>query len=195
MIDSYFRSPYQKLMVDPVIKVIQRFSIKPDHLTIAALLMGLASGIGIIFDFPFLAAGLLIISGFLDTLDGSLARAIKQTSPKGAVWDIVGDRIVEFWIVFCLFLAAQESRALVSMAMLGSILLCITTFLIVGIFTENQSEKSFYYSPGIMERTEAFIFFALMILFPDYFQILGLLFAALVFLTAGVRVTQFSKQS
>ena len=59
----------------------------------------------------------------------------------------------------------------------------------------NQTEKSFNYSEGIMERPEAFIFFALMILFPNWFPVLASLFSALVFLTAMIRVLEFARHS
>lgn len=76
--------------------------------------------------------------------------------------------------------------------MLTSILLCVTSFLVVGIFTEKQTEKSFYYSPGLIERGEAFFFFILMILFPSYFVLLSSLFILLVLLTTAIRVVQFA---
>lgn len=195
MIDTYLRSSYQKILIHSFIKKIENSSIKPMHLTLCALIFGIFASISILFQYSFFAVCLLLLSGFFDTLDGSLARLKKQTSAKGAVWDIVSDRIVEFCVVFALFLLAPQTRAIISMTILGSILICITTFLIVGVFTENQSEKSFYYSPGIIERTEAFIFFTLMIIFPDSFQLIGIVFSTLVFLTAAVRVWQFSEQS
>lgn len=133
------------------------------------------------------------ISGFCDTLDGALARHKNLASPSGTVLDIVADRLVEWAILLGLFLYAPESRGLMTIWMLGSVLLCITTFLVVGIFQENSSEKSFHYSPGLIERAEAFIFFSLMILFPRFFTFLALLFGSLTFLTATIRVKQFIK--
>ena len=78
--------------------------------------------------------------------------------------------------------------------MLGSMLLCITSFLVVGIFVANDSHKSFHYNPGIMERAEAFIFFIAMMLWPSAFVGLAMLFSLLVTLTAIIRLTQFYKQ-
>lgn len=125
-------------------------------------------------------------------LDGSLARHQNKTSPIGAALDITADRLVEFAIILGLFLIDPHKRGLLCLLMLGSVLLCITTFLVVGIFSENQSEKGFHYSPGLMERTEAFAFFALMMLFPIYFTPLAAIFSALTFFTAGKRLYEFS---
>jgi hypothetical protein len=80
-----------------------------------------------------------------------------------------------------------------SLLMLGSILICVTSFLVVGIFLENTSQKSFYYSPGLIERAEAFLFFVLMILFSKAFSILAVIFSILVFLTAALRLYQFAQ--
>ena len=133
------------------------------------------------------------MTGFLDTLDGSLARHLKTTSPKGTVFDITSDRLVEFSIILGLYAFDPTHRALGTLLMLGSVLICVTSFLVVGIFEDNQTEKGFHYSPGIMERAEAFLFFGAMILFPSYFMILAILFTSLVFLTAVIRLSQFSK--
>ena len=77
--------------------------------------------------------------------------------------------------------------------MLGSVFICVTSFLIVSLFIPNTGEKSFHYSPGIIERAEAFFFFSLMILLPQYFTVLSLIFSLLVFLTAFIRIKEFSK--
>ena len=79
--------------------------------------------------------------------------------------------------------------------MLGSILLCVTSFLVVGIFSENSSKKGFYYSPGLIERLEAFIFFICMLVLPMYFEALSIIFTILVVMTTVIRVMQFRTQS
>ena len=64
-------------------------------------------------------------------------------------------------------------------------------FLVVGIVSDMVSNKTFYYSPGLMERAEAFLFFTLMILFPSQFIWLGILFSVLALFTAIQRVFEF----
>ena len=93
-----------------------------------------------------------------------------------------------------MWLVDPVHRALWCFLMLGSMLLCITSFLVVGIFVANDSHKSFHYNPGIMERAEAFIFFIAMMLWPSAFVGLAMLFSLLVTLTAIIRLTQFYKQ-
>ena len=183
MIDSYLRSPYQRIL-DPIARILR---LNPTLVT----LIGAACGIALIPASPPIAILLLLLSGFCDTLDGTLARLKKMSSPAGTLLDIVSDRLVESAVIIHLYLV-DPTRGLFCLLMLASILLCITSFLCVGIFSENRSEKSFHYSPGIMERTEAFAFFIAMIALPSLFVPLSLAFATLVALTALIRVVQFS---
>lgn len=193
MIDTYLRHTYQTIAVDPIVQSAVKKNISADMLTLTGLTLGLGIIPSLYFECNSLAFALLALSGYLDTLDGSLARACGSAGSKGAVLDIVSDRIVEFGVVLGLFLADPSSRGLVCILMLGSILVCVSSFLVVGIFSENHSSKSFHYSPGIMERTEAFIFFALMFLFPPYFSYLGIAFTILVTMTGLIRVWQFRR--
>lgn len=191
MLDSIARNSYQRFCVDPILSL--RFILRhyPNTYTALACLMGLAVIPLLYFEWSWLAIASLLLSGFFDTLDGSLARRIGRTSQIGAVFDIISDRVVEFAVVVALFLVAPQDRGLHLILMLGSFYLCVTSFLVVGIFTQNESAKSFHYSPGLIERAETFLFFILMILFPSYFIFLSSLLSALVFFTSLLRVFQF----
>lgn len=190
MLETYIRPSYQRLLVDPVAGALGK--------RISAVQLTLLSGIAGFLILPCLYVGakiaaivLLLFSGYLDTLDGTLARLTQQACDWGSVLDITTDRFVEFIVIFALWMIAPEVRSFWIIMMLGSILLCITSFLVVGIFTANESEKGFYYSPGIMERAEAFAFFIAMILWPAYFSMLAFFFSLLVLLTAIIRLKQF----
>jgi phosphatidylglycerophosphate synthase len=194
MIDSYYRSPVQKVLIDPVLPFILKRDIHPNHITALALISGISIIPFLFFGMNFLALISLLLSGYFDILDGSVARLRKASTPHGAVFDIVSDRVVEFSIVFGLYLVAPETRGILCLLMLGSMLVCVTSFLVVGIFAENEGEKSFHYSPGIMERAEAFIFFVLMITLPSMFDLFAIVFILLVTITALIRVREFANQ-
>ena len=192
MIEPYIRPHYQKILGDPVASCLGKF-LSPNHLTLLSIVIGLAIMPALYYGQTMLALCLLFISGGLDSLDGTVARLFHKASPYGTALDIGGDRIVEFAVLLGLFLVSPETRALDSLIMLGSILICVTSFLIVGVFSENNSKKSFHYSPGLIERLEAFAFFGGMILFPSLFHLLAFLFSFLVFLTALMRMIEFKK--
>lgn len=190
MIETYIRPAYQRILVDRAARALNG-KITPNQLTLFSGVTGLLILPCLYFGSLSLAIALLLLSGFLDTLDGTLARISHAFSDWGSVLDITIDRLVEFIVILGLWVVAPEARGFWVIMMLGSILLCITSFLVVGIFTANESEKGFYYSPGLMERAEAFLFFIAMILWPAYFSTLAFLFSVLVLLTATIRLKQF----
>lgn len=190
MLEEIIRPGYQRLLVDPVVRKIG-FSLAPTNISLFAGGLGLLFIPALLFVNPLAAIIILLISGYCDTLDGSLARYQNKSSSLGSVIDIMVDRFVELSVILGLYLVDPAGRALAAIMMLGSILLCITSFLVVGIFTPNQSHKSFHYSPGLMERAEAFFFFILMAGMPGYFNWLASLFTGLVLITSVIRLKQF----
>lgn len=190
MLETYIRKPYQQALVNPIAKVLSK-KVSPNQLTVLSGIIGVLVLPCLYFGAYILAIILLLASGYLDTLDGTLARLTDQSSNWGSVLDITIDRIVEFVVIVALWLVAPDIRNFWIIMMLGSILLCITSFLVIGIFSANQSEKSFHYSPGLMERAEAFAFFIAMMIFPSWFALLSFIFCVLVVATAVIRLKQF----
>ena len=190
MLEQSLRNGLQKIILDPAMPWLSKWA-SPIGLTLASALVGLLCAIAIVFNHAWTATGLLLLSGWLDMADGCLARYQNRSTPLGAALDIFADRAVESIVVIALFLQSPPDRGLMSLLMMAAILLCITSFLVVGIFTENQTEKSFHYSPGLMERAEAFIFFIMMIFLPQYFTILAISFSLLVLWTGVYRMFEF----
>lgn len=192
MIDSQYRKPYQKYFLDSIANHTIIRSLSPTLITCLGLCIGIIIPISLFYHRSFLAIFFLLLSGFLDTLDGTLARKQEKSSPKGALLDILSDRIVESAIIIGLYLYDTESRAIYALGMLAASYLCVTSFLTVGIFTQNDGTKSFHYSPGLMERTEAFFFYLLMILLPSQFFWLAITYILLVSITALIRTVEFT---
>lgn len=190
MLEAFIRPAYQRWLVDPVAHRVAK-QVSPQKLTLLACISGVLVFPSLCFHYSLLAIFLLLLSGYCDTLDGTVARLTAQTSNAGAVFDITSDRLVEFAVIAGLFALDPIHRGWMAIMMLGSILLCVTSFLVVGIVTPNTSSKSFHYSPGLMERAEAFIFFILMVIWQSAFNGLALLFSLLVFITAIVRLSQY----
>lgn len=193
MLEQTIRDTYQIWLVDPVARWIG-CQLSPITITIFSGLIGLLFIPLIAGHYTLSAIIVLLISGYLDTLDGTVARLQKSDSDIGSLLDLMTDRVVEFAAVLGFYWLNPLQHALPALLMLGSMLICITSFLAVGIFTANDSHKSFHYSPGLMERAEAFIFFIVMALFPAAFIDLAYIFAVLVSLTAVIRIYQFIKQ-
>jgi phosphatidylglycerophosphate synthase len=188
MIDTHVRK-YVQPVFDRVGKKLIAIGLTPIRITIIAFIMGMTSCIILYLGYPIVAVSFLWISGLFDVLDGSVARLTGKSSELGAFMDITFDRMIEIGLVISLsFLDPNASQMLV--ILMGTILLSISIFLTVGGFAKNTGKKSFYYQEGMMERTEGFLFFTLMMLFSNYRIWIGYLFAILILFTAGQRYVQ-----
>jgi archaetidylinositol phosphate synthase len=164
MLDTHARK-----WVQPVIghtaKRFLRWGLTANQVTWAAFVIGATTGFFIYLNMPIAAVFLLWISGYLDAVDGSMARIKKQTSAWGTLLDITLDRIVELSVIIGLAALYPDARFLL-LLLTASIVFSMTIFLTVGALTEKKGMKSFYYQAGVAERTEGFILFTLMILLP-----------------------------
>lgn len=188
MIEQKLRPFLQAKLVDGVAKFLAD-KIKPNTVTILATIVGFACAVSLFVN-SYLCVALLLFSGYLDILDGSLARLQKTSSNFGTLLDILSDRLVETFIIIAIFIN-QPSVLWVGLSMTMSIAFCMYSFLLVGMFSENSSQKSFYYSPGLIERAETFLFFIVMILLPDTVFYLGVIYTILVSWTTLYRCYEF----
>lgn len=182
MLDTHARK-----YVNPIIELGAEFLLKlkltPNNVTILALLLGVSTSIFLYFDMQIIAVTLLWVSGYLDAVDGAMARRSNSSSSFGTLLDIVSDRIVEVSIVLVLGLKFVDVRySLIVLTV--CILMSMTIFLTVGALSEKKGVKSFYYQAGVVERSEGFIFFSLMILIPSYLGIITNIFSILIIITA-----------
>nr|WP_317331654.1 CDP-alcohol phosphatidyltransferase family protein [uncultured Romboutsia sp.] len=182
MLDTHARK-----YVNPIIELGAKFFLKlkltPNNVTILALLIGVATSIFLYFDMQIIAVIVLWISGYLDAVDGAMARRSNSSSSLGTLLDIVSDRIVEVSIVLVLGLKFADVRYNL-IVLTVCILMSMTIFLTVGALSEKKGVKSFYYQAGVAERSEGFIFFSLMILIPSYLGIITNVFSVLIIITA-----------
>lgn len=182
MLDTHARK-----YVNPIIELGAEFLLKlkltPNNVTILALLLGVSTSIFLYFDMQIIAVTLLWVSGYLDAVDGAMARRSNSSSSFGTLLDIVSDRIVEVSIVLVLGLKFVDVRYNL-IVLTVCILMSMTIFLTVGALSEKKGVKSFYYQAGVVERSEGFIFFSLMILIPSYLGIITNIFSILIIITS-----------
>ncbi|UJF16024.1 CDP-alcohol phosphatidyltransferase family protein [Jeotgalibaca sp. MA1X17-3] len=190
MLDTHARK-YVQPTIEKTARVFLKIGWSANHVTWGAFLVGASSGVFIYMQQPLIAILVLWISGFLDAVDGTMAR-LSKPSLWGTVLDITFDRIVEISVIVGLafaFPASQWALLLLSV----SIILSMTIFLTVGAVSEKKGMKTFYYQAGLAERTEGFIFFSLMTLFSDYLILFTILFFLVELFTAGQRLMEARK--
>ena len=91
--------------------------LKANHLSFLGMLSGLGAGIAFVFS-PFWGGVLTLLAGFLDSLDGALARELNQVRRQGAFLDSVLDRYCEYFIlvgIWAYFLRKGSATPLITL--------------------------------------------------------------------------------
>ena len=83
----------------PIAKIMHKCGLKPNHITMASLVLCIFSSYMIISN-NFIVAGLIFFFGScLDLFDGTLSRLTQTSSEFGALLDSIGDRVGESFIL------------------------------------------------------------------------------------------------
>jgi archaetidylinositol phosphate synthase len=147
-----------KRMQSSCARALFRAGISANIATILAALTGIASGVAFAGAHTTVAIAALTLSAFLDGIDGTIARECAAPSPVGGVLDLSADRVVEACVIVGI---AWRDPALFfpALVLVATWYVNITIFLAVGAALDGPSAKLIEYPPGILERTEAIIFF------------------------------------
>ena len=187
MLDTYGRK-YADKFIEPAAKIFEKLRWKPTHVTCLALVIGLGAaacyGAGLPVWIPIV---LMWISGYFDTVDGALARRTHHTTAVGTLLDIFFDRVVEIAFIIMFALRSPES-VFGQLLSVSAIVLSMTVFLTSGTLLENTGIKSFRYQTGLMERTDGFIAFTVMMILNKYMYYSAFVYAALIAFTALQRL-------
>ena len=191
MLDSKLRP-----IIDPPLHLLAHLLAKAGVSANAMTLFGLGCGLGAAFaiynGFFGLALLLILVSRLADGLDGPIAR---QKAPDlfGAYLDIISDFIFYAAIPLA-FGLADAANASAALMLLASFILSGTSFLAsailaekMGLTSEAQGRKGFFYLEGLVEGAETILFFCAFCLFPHWFSPLAYGFAFLCTLTAFAR--------
>jgi phosphatidylglycerophosphate synthase len=173
-------------LLDALARRLGRTGVRPDRLTQAALVTGVAAGVLFFLDRRGLALAALVVSGLLDALDGRVARLGPGSTPWGGVLDLTSDRVVEAAVLLGVALPrpALHVPGLV-LAATWYVNLCV--FLAVGAASERRGTKVIDYPPGILERSEGLLFASVVAVAPPLAASAMWVYAALGIITAGQR--------
>lgn len=188
MLDTYGRK-YMDKYFNSTADFLLKLKLTPTKVTVVALVLGICASLLYYFDDIFLSLALLWLSGYLDAVDGAMARKSKAVTNTGTLLDIFFDRVVElaFILVFAL---KHEDAVFVLLCLTCTIVMSMSVFLTSGMLIENTGKKSFHYQAGLMERTEGFIMFTLMILLNKYILYVTFLYAVLIAFTVFQRLRE-----
>lgn len=143
MLDTHGRTAVQPI-ISKTAHYLLRIGLTANHVTYIAFFIGIIASIFVYFGQPIAGVMILWLSGFLDAVDGSMARQSKSSSSWGTVLDVTFDRVVEVGIIVALALRHPEPTILTLLLFLAiSIIFTMTIFLTVGALSVKESYKSF----------------------------------------------------
>ncbi len=185
-------------LIDPPLNAVGRWlaarGITADWVTIAGFVFGLSAAVAIAFKDFWLGLTLIIVSRLADGLDGAVARATKKTD-LGGYLDIVLDFIFYGSIPLAFAIADPAQNALPAAVLLMSFFANGTAFLTFalmadrkGLVTTVQGEKTIKYMTGLAEGFETIIVLIAFCIFPQFFPEIAYVYAALCFVSAGLRI-------
>ena len=113
-------------LLRPIIRLLMRARITSNQLTLAGLVLAIFAGVLAAIGSLSLAALVLLLSGFLDALDGELARQSDSQTPFGAFLDSISDHYGDFAVYLGIAWQMQRSGEhatvlLTLVAMFGSL--------------------------------------------------------------------------
>ncbi|MBS3761031.1 CDP-alcohol phosphatidyltransferase family protein [Halodesulfurarchaeum sp.] len=94
--------PIANLFLDPFVGTAKRIGLSPDEISLLAFLLAVAAGISFLQARPtwYLAGAIFVfLNGWLDLLDGALARELETDSQAGNLLDHVLDRYADIVVV------------------------------------------------------------------------------------------------
>jgi len=154
-------SPDVRRLQSKAAQALARLGFTANFATLIAVATGILSGITFADRNAGLGILLLAISAAMDALDGTIARETAQPTLRGGVSDLIADRIVESAVIIGIALP-YPILYLPALVLVASWYINITVFLAVGAALERRGPKLIEYPPGILERTEALLFFAVL---------------------------------
>ena len=146
----------------PLVRHLARFGVSPNMLTVAGLTMNLAAGVVLAFGSLFLGGVFVLIGGFLDILDGTLARVSDKQSRFGGVLDSSLDRYSDIVPILGLMVHFSGWHRFTEMHLQNMILCCaviVGTFLVPYVRARAEPLVG-RCDVGIAERAERVIIFA-----------------------------------
>jgi phosphatidylglycerophosphate synthase len=187
-------------LIDPplnaVARRLARLGVTADALTLAGLVISLATVATIASGAYGPALAGIALSRLLDGLDGPVARCSAPTD-RGGYLDSVCDYVFYAGVPFGFALAGPATNALPAAALLASFVLTCASFLAFaalaakrGVETAARGRKSFFYAGGLVEGTETIALFVAMLVFPAWFPVLAWSGAAACVLTAVFRTLE-----
>ena len=175
-------------IADRLARVFIALRFTPNAITLLALAAACGAGFFLGHGRPFAAGLLIVASGFLDMLDGNVARLSGRTTRFGALLDSSLDRCAEFALYGGLgyYFRGRFSEGLAALAFLGSVMVSYTRARAEALGLECKV--------GIMSRPERIILIAVGLFFHRLLPYAVYILVALTAVTVMQRMIHTYRQ-
>ena len=192
MFDAQLR-PLVDRLLNPIGRGLVALGMTANQVTMIGAAFGLIAAGCVAAGLFYPASWFVIANRVIDGLDGAVARA-SRSSDFGGYLDIVSDFIFYSAIPLA-FAVARPETALAAAFLIFSFIGTATSFLGFAILAEKHQvttqicgKKAFYYLGGLTEGTETILLFLAMLVWPDYFSLMAIVFGILCWVTTGTRI-------
>ena len=192
MFDAQLRPLIDRLL-NPIGRGLVALGMTANQVTMIGAAFGLIAAGCVAAGLFHTALWFVIANRVIDGIDGAVARA-SRSSDFGGYFDIVSDFIFYSAIPMA-FAVAQPETALAAAFLIFSFIGTATSFLGFAILAEKhhvttriRGKKAFYYLGGLTEGTETILLFLAMLVWPDYFSVMAIIFGILCWVTTGTRI-------
>jgi CDP-diacylglycerol--glycerol-3-phosphate 3-phosphatidyltransferase len=175
MFDGRFRTGVERGL-GPVGSALRQVGINADHVTAAGLAVSAVTGLVVGAGWLIVGLFLLIVSGALDLLDGAVAKASASSSPRGAFFDSVSDRVSDAFVLggVAWYLATWKHGHYPVLA-----LAVLAASMLISYERARAEALGFHAKGGLMERAERMILLGVglafsVVLVPVLWVMLGL---------------------
>ena len=192
MFDAQLRPLIDRLL-NPIGRGLVALGMTANQVTMIGAAFGLIAAGCVAAGLFYPALWFVIANRVIDGLDGAVARA-SRSSDFGGYLDIVSD-FVFYSAIPLAFAVARPETALAAAFLIFSFIGTATSFLGFAILAEKhqvttqiRGKKAFYYLGGLTEGTETILLFLAMLVWPDYFSLMAIVFGILCLVTTGTRI-------
>jgi len=183
-------------VTEPAVRLLARTSITPNAVTWSGFLLTIGAAALIITEHLVAAGILVLIAGFLDILDGALARRTNRTTRFGAILDSTLDRFSEAVLLLGILVLYARDQSFAQILVVGA---ALVGSLLVSYIRARAEALGLECEAGLFTRTERVIVLALGLLLSqvvDYALITALsIIVVFSFVTIVQRLIYIGRQT
>lgn len=153
--NSWAGRVYCRLVDRVLLPVASRLGLTPNQATMLGAAAAVLVPAGCLVH-PLAGAGLILLSGFADTVDGMLARGRQQSSAYGAFLDSCLDRVSDgFYLMGVWILFWPDHHPLAGGLVMG---MCLTTTFLISYAKARAESLGARLAGGLMERAVRIVY-------------------------------------